>query len=84
MNGNVSRQLREALAKPADTERLIFIDMNLPPPPRDWKGGGVWWQGDAVASKRAVEEQPGNLSSDATGFVIFTNMPSNHLPLDEF
>jgi hypothetical protein len=84
MKGNVSRQLREALAKPADAERLIFIDMNLPPPPHDWQGEGVWWQGDAVASKRAVEEQPGNVPRDATGFVIFTNMPSNHLPLDEF
>jgi hypothetical protein len=84
MKGNVSRQLRVALAKPADAERLIFIDMNLPAPPRDWQGEGVWWQGDAVASKRAVEEQPGNLPRDTTGFVVFTNMPSNYLPLDEF
>jgi len=84
MRGNVSRQLREALAKPADAERLIFIDMNLPPSPRGGQGEGVSWQGDAVASKRAVEEQPGNLPRDATGFVVFTNMPSNYLPLDEF
>jgi len=83
MKGNVSRQLREALSKPADTERLIFIDMNLPPSPH-WQGDGVWWQRDAVTSKRSVEEQPGHLPHNLSGFVIFTNIPSNHLPPTDF
>jgi hypothetical protein len=84
MRGNVSRQLRDALQKPAQDERLIFIDMNLPPPPPEWRGEGVWWRADALASKRAVEEQPGNTPVDATGFVVFTNMPSNQMAHDEF
>ncbi len=84
MKGDVSRQLRDALLKPAHDERLIFIDLNLPPPPSGWQGKGVWWRRDAIASKRAVEEQPGNAPDDATGFIVFTNMPSNQMAHDEF
>jgi len=84
MKGNVSRQLREALQKPAEDERLIFIDMNLPPGPPDWQGEGIWWQYDAVESKRAVERQPGKAPADATGFIVFTNMPSNQMPPDDY
>jgi hypothetical protein len=84
MKGDVSRQLRDALLKPAHDERLIFIDLNLPPPPSGWQGKGVRWSRDAIASKRAVEEQPGNAPADATGFIVFTNMPSNQMAHDEF
>jgi hypothetical protein len=65
MKGDVSRQLRDALLKPAHDERLIFIDLNLPPAPSGWQEKGVWWRRDAIASKRAVEEQPGKAVSDA-------------------
>jgi hypothetical protein len=84
MRGNVGRHLRDALQKPAHDERLIFIDMNLPPPPPAWHGEGVWWRNDAIASKRAVEAQPGNTPADTMGFVVFTNMPSNQMAYDDF
>src|SRR5258707_63713 len=75
MKGDVSRQLRDALLKPAHDERLIFIDLNLPPQPSGWQGKGVCWRQDAIASNRAVEEQPGNAPADATRFIGFTKPP---------
>jgi hypothetical protein len=84
MKRDVSRLIRDALEKPADGERLIFIDMNLPPPPPGWSGRGIWWQHDALASIRAVEAQPGKLSADTSGFVIFTNLPSYQMKLDDY
>jgi hypothetical protein len=84
MDRDVSRLIRDALEKPAEGERLIFVDMNLPPPPSNWTDVGVWWQNDAVASIRAVEAQPGNVPVDRSAFVIFTNLPSHQMPLDEY
>ena len=83
MKGKVDRLLREALAKPADDDRLVFIDMNLPPAP-EWPGEGVWWQEDAVASIRAVEAQPGKLPAGTRGLLVFTNLPANHMMLDDY
>jgi hypothetical protein len=84
MKRDVSRLIREALEKPAEHKRLIFVDMNLPPPPSAWTDRGVWWQNDAIASIRAVEAKPGNLPGDRSAFVIFTNLPSHQMPLDEY
>ena len=36
MKRDVSRLLRDALEKPAQGERLIFVDINLPPAPPSW------------------------------------------------
>jgi hypothetical protein len=84
MKRDVSRLLRDALGKPAQDERLIFVDMNLPPPPDSWSGEGVWWQHDAVASIRAVEEQPGKVGADTSAFIVFTNLPSYQMPMDDY
>ena len=84
MQGNVDRLVRDAFAKPAEGSRLVFIDMNLPPASTSWHGEGIWWQEDAVASKRAVEVQPGKLLPETSGFLIFTNMPSNHMAPEEY
>jgi len=83
MNGNVSRQIRRALTKPAERERLIFIDMNLPPKPEHDGPFEVWWVHDAVQSLKMVREQPGKISSELSAFVIFSNSPSNFMPLGE-
>jgi hypothetical protein len=81
MSCDVSRLLRDAVAKPADNERLIFIDMNLPfaPNPKN----ELWWQHDAIASVRAFEKQPGRAEGCGAGFVLFTNSPAHHMPLHE-
>jgi len=84
MKHDVSRLLREALEKPAQGERLIFVDMNLPPPPPDWSGEGLWWQHDAISSIRTVEAQPGNVAADTSAFVVFTNLPSYQMPMDAY
>lgn len=84
MKRDVSRLLRDALAKPAQHERLVFIDMNLPPSAVPLEGNGVWWQDDAVSSLRAVEQKMGKLSHTTSGFVIFTNSPAHHTPHDEY
>jgi hypothetical protein len=84
MKRDVSRLLRDALEKPAQDERLIFVDMNLPPPPPPWSGEGVWWQRDAIASIRAVEAQPGKVTPDASAFIVFTNLPSCQMPMDDY
>jgi hypothetical protein len=81
MKRDVSRLLRDALEKPAQGERLIFIDMNLPPPPSSWSGKGLWWQNDALASIHAVEEQPGKVAANTSAFVVFTNLPSYQMPV---
>ena len=83
MKGDVSRLIRQALEKPANGERLIFIDMNLPPPPPSWSGEGIWWQHDAIASIHAVAEQPGKVRDDISALIIFTNLPSYQMPLDD-
>ncbi len=41
MKRDVSRLIRDALEKPADSERLIFVDMNLPAPSPGWSGDGI-------------------------------------------
>jgi hypothetical protein len=84
MKRDVSRLIRDALEKPAQGERLIFVDMNLPPPPSSWSDQGLWWQNDAVASIRAVEAQPGNVAADTSAFIVFTNLPSYQMPTDDY
>jgi hypothetical protein len=84
MKRDVSRLIRDALEKPAQSERLIFVDMNLPAPPSLWSGEGLWWQYDAVASIRAVEAQPGKVAADTSAFIVFTNLPSYQMPMDEY
>jgi len=84
MKRDVSRLLRDALEKPAHGERLIFLDMNLPPPPHSWSGEGVWWQNDAIASISAVEGQPGKVVADTSAFIVFTNLPSYQMPMDDY
>jgi hypothetical protein len=84
MRRDVSRLLRDALEKPAEGERLIFVDMNLPPASASWSSEGVWWQDDAIASIRAVEAQPGKVTSDTTAFIVFSNLPSYQMPLEDY
>jgi hypothetical protein len=84
MKRDVSRLIRAALEKPAQGERLIFVDMNQPPPPSSWSGHGLWWQRDAIASIRAVEAQPGNVAADTSAFIIFTNLPSYQMSMDDY
>lgn len=84
MKGDVSRLLRDALEKPAQGERLIFIDMNLPPPPPSWAGKGLWWQYDAVSSIHAVEAQPGKVAPNVSAFIVFTNLPSYQMPMEDY
>jgi SEC-C motif len=84
MKRDVSRLIRDALEKPAEGERLIFVDINLPAPPPSWSGEGVWWQHDAVASIRAVEEQLGKVAADTSAFIVFTNLPSYQMPMDDY
>ena len=81
MKHDVSRLLREALEKPAHGDRLIFLDMNLPPPPSTWSGEGLSWQRDAIASIHAVEARPGKVAADASALVVFTNLPSYQMPM---
>ncbi len=83
MKRDVSRLLRVALEKPASGERLIFLDMNLPPMP-SWTDEGVWWQSDAIASVRTVEKQPGNLKRDISAFIVFTNVPSYQMGMEDY
>lgn len=83
MGRDVSRLLRKAFSKPADHERLIFIDMNLPPASSRASGNEVSWQNDAIASIQAVQRQPGKLPVSVFGFVVFTNSPSYHMAVDE-
>ncbi|ULO22401.1 SEC-C domain-containing protein [Methylocystis sp. SB2] len=83
MKRDVSRLLRVALEKPASGERLIFLDMNLPPMPSG-TDEGVWWQSDAIASVRAVEKQPGNLKPDISAFIVFTNVPSYQMGMEDY
>jgi hypothetical protein len=80
-NHDVSRLLRKALLKPADYERLILIDMNLPP--ASSKDALLSWQNGAAASVKAVQSQPGKLPPGVSAFVVFTNLPSLQMPLDE-
>jgi hypothetical protein len=84
MKRDVSRLLRDALEKPAQGDRLIFVDMNLPPPPSSWSGEGLWWQHDAIDSIRAVEAQPGKVAAATSAFIVFTNLPSYQMPMDDY
>lgn len=80
MTGNVSRLLRGALEKPATRERLVFIDMNLPPKPEYEGPAKIWWVQDAVNSLTEVMNVRGNVPEDESAFVVFTNSPSNFMP----
>jgi hypothetical protein len=84
MSRDVSRLLRDALCKPADGRRLVFIDMNLPPAQSISTDTVVWWQQDAASAVRAVEDQPGNVANDTRGFVVFTNSPAHYMQLEEY
>lgn len=84
MKRDVSRLIRSALEKPAEGERLIFVDMCLPPPTSIESSEGLWWQQDAVDSIRAVEAQPGNVPANTSAFIVFTNLPSQQMPMDDY
>jgi hypothetical protein len=83
MRHDVSRLLRAALSKPADHERLIFVDMNVPSTSSREQADGVSWQSGAIASVQAAQKQPGKLPASVSGFVVFTNSPSYHMAPDE-
>jgi hypothetical protein len=73
---SLSRHLRDALAKPAPNERLIFIDLNAPlrAPPADGSAGHEHMPEWVAASTRQLEDRERHLKAGERAYVFVTNM----------
>ena len=80
----LSSHLRDALNKPADDERLIFIDVNAPPlekmePPSARPKMPKW----VAAAERQLDDYERNLKEGQQAYLFVTNMPFHRILDDE-
>ena len=79
----LSKHLREALEKPADDERLIFIDVNAPPlATRESDSGKPEIPRWLEAAGKQLDDREKDLKEDERAYVFVTNMPF-HRTLDD-
>ena len=81
-NSRVTAHLRDALQKPADGERLIFIDVNTPmPTDEDMVKGGIptWME----ATARQLDDRERDLKEGEKAYLFITNIPFHwHLEVE--
>lgn len=79
----LSTHLREALQKPAEDERLIFIDVNAPPLEKhDPASGKPTMPSWVEAAGDQLDDRERNLKEGEQAYVFVTNMPF-HRALDD-
>jgi hypothetical protein len=68
----LTRHLREALLKPADSQRLVFLDVNTPTPPvteqRNW----------VAKAARRLQDRERNTPREQSAYVFITNVCFHH------
>lgn len=66
----------DALSKPTDLDRLVFVELNIPDKRLDPESGG--WAYSAITQLRKLEGQP-NAEVLPAAEIVFSNFPEHHL-----
>ena len=77
IRANTYRKLQAALLKNADHERVIFIDVNMPP--HEAKGFEIPWFWEAAGQLKRLEESQSADDPYPPAFVFFTNQPYHYV-----
>lgn len=78
---NIYRQLQRGLLKDAEDERIIFIDVNMPPD--DKEVFDKEWFKTAVKTIRKVEEDQSADNPYPPAFIVLTNNPNHYVGNDD-
>ncbi len=78
---NIYRHLQKALLKQADHDRIVFIDVNMPPDDKETFDKA--WFRSAIKTIRKVEEGQSTDDPYPPAFVVLTNNPNHYVGNDD-
>ena len=78
---NIYRQLQRALLKDAEHDRIIFIDVNMPPDDKEVFDKD--WFKTAAKTIRKVEEDQSSDNPYPPAFIVLTNNPNHYVGNDD-
>jgi hypothetical protein len=72
----INRKLKEALSKTARHERIVFVDLNMPPPPGELSAVDAPWM---TGIAKDIEHRQREGANKEAAFVLLTNHPFHYV-----